>query len=34
VVRTSPKATLAWQTLVDTAPTSEHRIILEPRAYV
>ena len=34
VVRTSPKATAAWQTLVDTAPTSQHRIITEPRVFV
>jgi hypothetical protein len=31
VVRTSPKAAIAWQTLVDTAPTSQHRIIHEER---
>jgi hypothetical protein len=33
VVRTSPKAAIAWQTLVDTAPTSEHRIIAEARPF-
>jgi hypothetical protein len=31
VVRTSPKTAIAWQTLVDTAPTSQHRIIHEER---
>ena len=34
VVRTSPKAALAWQALVDTAPLSAHRILAETRAYV
>ena len=34
VVRSSPKAAVAWQTLVESAPTSQHRIITEPRAFV
>lgn len=33
VVRTSPKAAIAWQTLVDTAPTSSHEILSEARAF-
>jgi hypothetical protein len=34
VVRSSPKAAIAWQTLVDTAPTSMHKILGEKRTHL
>ncbi|MEO8678082.1 MAG: hypothetical protein ABI665_03495 [Vicinamibacterales bacterium] len=34
VMKTSPKAALAWENLVDNAPTSAHSIITEARKFV